>query len=171
MTPTDAAIRLSERLLAVDWGNGGFDHRLSRVKLMAEHMRRAAWWVRELGCEGWPFPDLARCANPAIRADPTVVLAFEGALAPVTSDVKRVCVCALHWAALTAAPGVALPELPDPFEPLLWMFERGGGFVSESGFIDVGLASVRWQTWRDHLREEPVVALDLATLDRLDQGT
>jgi hypothetical protein len=75
------------------------------------------------------------------------------------SDVQKACVCALHWAALTAAPDVVLPDLPDPFEPLVWMFERGGGFVLESGFIDVGLASVRWQTWRDHLREEPIVAL------------
>lgn len=42
-------------------------------------------------------------------------------------------------------------HLEDPFEPLLVMFEWGGGFTGCGGFIDLGGSSVLQKTWRDHL--------------------
>ena len=66
--------------------------------------------------------------------------------------------------------GIPLPpQLEDPFEPLLLMFERGGGFTTEAGFIDLGGSSVLQKTWRGHLSTQPIVSLDQATLDALDE--
>jgi hypothetical protein len=62
------------------------------------------------------------------------------------------------------------PGLEDPYEPLLLMFDRGGGWTIEAGFIDVDGAAIRQQTWLDHLTMEPAVLLDRATLDALDEA-
>jgi hypothetical protein len=58
--------------------------------------------------------------------------------------------------------------LEDPFEPLILMYERGGGFATENGFVDVDMAGIPLRSWRDHLSSQPIVELDAATLDRLD---
>lgn len=50
------------------------------------------------------------------------------------------------------------------------MLERGGGFTGCDGFIDLGRSSVLQKTWRDHLSTEPVVSLDVATLDALGRA-
>lgn len=42
--------------------------------------------------------------------------------------IERVCRGAVRWAALRAEGKVKLPELPDPYEPILLMFERGRGY-------------------------------------------
>jgi hypothetical protein len=61
-------------------------------------------------------------------------------------------------------------HLADPFDPLLWLFERGGGWTTESGFIELGGASVRRRSWRDHLSTEPIVTLTMPAFDALDQA-
>ena len=66
-------------------------------------------------------------------------------------------------------PDTFATHLEDPYESLLLMFERGGGFT-EPGFIDLGGSSVLQKTWRDHCAAQPVISLDVATLDALDQG-
>jgi hypothetical protein len=75
----------------------------------------------------------------------------------------------LHFAALLDA-GIDLPQAPPlPFEPLLVMFERGGGFrVEGGGFIDVDTLGVKIGTIEDNLNSEPIVKLDQAALDALD---
>ena len=52
------------------------------------------------------------------------------------------CRAALRWAAVHDARMPLPPQLEDPFEPLLLMFERGGGFTTEHGFIDLGGSSI-----------------------------
>ncbi|MGW2255974.1 hypothetical protein ACWCXH_38400 [Kitasatospora sp. NPDC001660] len=62
-----------------------------------------------------------------------------------------------------------MPDLPDPYEPLLLMLERGGwcGLVIENRVADFAIVRVPLGTWHDHLSTEPVVSLDRATLDAL----
>lgn len=168
MTSGLAPTELAKRLLAVNWSDGGYSHTRSRQRLMHEYLRRAAWWVQELGCEEWPMPDFAAYIDPVVRADPALVRELETALALNWS--RTVCLNALHWTTLRATPGIALPDLEDPFEPLLIFFERGGDFTMESNFIDVGGGAVHRKTWQHYLSTEQVVALDPAVLDELDQA-
>lgn len=167
----EAAAGLTARILAIDW-SGGDDRTRSRVALMKEYLRRSAWWCTELGSEDWPFCDIAALVDPAVRADADSVRRVEAALArpEVPSVVRSSCVWALHFAALRDA-GVVLPGLPDPFEPLILFYERGGAFGRDgTGFIDVDLAGVPVKTRQDHLVPDPRVRLDRETLDALDGG-
>jgi hypothetical protein len=166
--------RMLDRLLAVRWD----DERdvwlqKSRGMLMLEYLRRAACWAKEVDATGqWPFFDIATHIDPAIRADPELVNELEAALDAKVwfPPVRRTCLAALHWEALVATPGVLLPNLPDPFEPLLLMYERGGGFIIQNGFIELPVTGVPRRTWQHHLKPDQIVELDPATLDALDRG-
>jgi hypothetical protein len=163
------------RLLAVDWKSDfviTLGHALSRGRLMQEYLRRAAWWVQELdGTTKWPFFDIAGRWAPEVHASDEKSDRLETLIEERIRWYEDTVACraALRWAALLDA-GIPLPShLEDPFEPLLLMFERGGGFTTEAGFIDLGGSSVLQKTWRDHLAPHPIISLDQATLDALDQ--
>jgi hypothetical protein len=171
-----AAAALS-RLVKVDW-DGDFElshrHAASRAKLMREYLRRSARWAAQLNAtEEWPFFDIAGRLAPESDTRAELAQQLDKALAhragwPSHRTVAR---AALRWADLLDA-GVSLPlDLEDPFEPLLLMFERGGAYTTEAGFIDLGASSVPRKTWRDHLSSDPVTALDPTTLDALDEAT
>ncbi|MFF4650880.1 hypothetical protein [Streptomyces sp. NPDC001380] len=163
---------MAERLFAIEWADteAAFVHDWSRVLLMREYLRRAALWVQAYGIDdSWPFFDLAAHIDPTVRAAPELVARMEEALdgrvgLPLAYNS---CFHATHWAALQDAR--ELPALDDPFEPLITLFERGGGFGTENRSADFTLAMVPFRTWEHHVASEPVVTLDPAVLDRLDQ--
>lgn len=161
------------RLLAVDWEvhfMTSLGYARSRARLMSEYLRRAAWWVQELdGTSKWPFFDIVGRWAPEVHTLPELAEQLETLIHSSVGWQGGACRAALRWAAMLDA-GISLPpHLEDPFEPLLLMFERGGGYTACGGFIDLGGSSVLQKTWRHHLSTEPVVSLDQATLDALDQ--
>lgn len=170
----ERAARMLARLQAVNWHNeDAFECRKSRSSLMREYLRRAAWWAQALhAVDEWPFFDVVAHIAPSVHVDPSQVEALEGlirgniAWKPVEISVRA----AVRWATMLDAPGVDLPALDDPFDPLLMMYERGGGFITEHGFIELGLASVRIGGWHDHLSADPIIPLDPAVLDSLDEA-
>ncbi|MFI8459441.1 hypothetical protein [Kitasatospora sp. NPDC085464] len=120
----------------------------------------------------WPFFDLAAIVAPGIRADQALVAAIEDFVEDASNSWHAVeaSTAAVQWASLHDAPGLSLSPLPDPFEPLLRLFERGGAaFSFADGFIDFGILMVRRGNWRSHLSPSPVVELDDDTLDALDE--
>ena len=174
MSQSHSAATLS-RLLAVDW-DGDFtislEHARSRAKLMREYLRRAAWWALELDATGkWPFFDIAGQLAPNVQAPPELAEELEAMIHDRVGwpSLRVINQAALRWAALLDAGIPVPPQVDDPFEPLLLMFERGGGFTTEAGFIDLGGSSILRKTWRDHLAPHPIISLDQATLDALDQ--
>jgi len=147
--------------------------RYSRPYLIKEYLRRSAWWSQATGQSDWfPFFDIAAAVDPSVRADPAVmdqVSAFLG-WHYGTGALRTACLHALHFAALLDA-GTPLPEAPDlPFEPLVVLLERGGGFTTESGFIDVDLTGIRPGELEDNLLAEPWVQLDKTFLDAVDEA-
>jgi hypothetical protein len=160
------------RLQAVDWnGSSGFEHRRSRVRLMAEYLRRAALWAQALDAtDEWPFFDIADHLAPAVHtpedeAKDLEVLIHNHIGWPTVDQTAR---AILRWAALKDSEVPLPPGMDDPYEPLLLMFDRGGAWTTEAGFIDVDGAALRQQTWLDHLTTNPAVALDQPTLNALD---
>jgi hypothetical protein len=171
-----AAATLS-RLLTVDW-DGDFDvsyrHAVSRAKLMREYLRRSAQWANHLNATNeWPFFDIAGRLAPEVEPPTELAKQLEESIAERTGwpSHRTVARATLRWAALLDAGTPLPPDLQDPFEPLLLMFDRGGAYTTEAGFIDLGASSVPSKTWRDNLSTEPVTALDRATLDALDEKT
>ena len=164
---------LVTRLTAVDW-ESSYEKSRSRVSLVFEYLRRASWWAPEVNAPQWPFFDIAEVLHPALRANPSVVRRIEAGLTAKSQGelVVRTCVRALNFAALLDA-GTKLPRVPDsaqdPFEPLIVMFERGGGFRLEGGrFIEVDLKGVPVGTQESNRSDKPVVALTPTALDALD---
>jgi hypothetical protein len=170
-----AAATLS-RLLTVKW-DGDFDasdrHAVSRAKLMREYLRRSAQWSDYLNAtDEWPFFDIAGRLAPEVEPPADLAKQLEESIAERTGwpSHRTVARAALRWSALLDVGTPMPPGLEDPFEPLLLMFDRGGAYTTEAGFIDLGASSVLRKTWRDHQRTEPVTALDPAMLDAIDEA-
>ncbi|MFH9658963.1 hypothetical protein ACH4NF_14665 [Streptomyces sp. NPDC017248] len=163
---TSFVSKLAGRLTSVDWV-GDWERSRSRVRLMHEFLRRSALWAHALGSDDWPFFDVAALVEPSVRADELTVeqvVAGASALQPVVGDT---CAWALHLAALRDAD-VRLPELPDPFEPLVRMYERGGAFLLDgTGFVQVDAAAVPLMTC-DQRFAQPELPMTDADLDALD---
>ncbi|WP_034590387.1 hypothetical protein [Hamadaea tsunoensis] len=160
-TPPELAYRIGR----IDW-SGDFTRTRSRVALMREYLRRAAWWAERLErTPEWPFFDVAAAIDADVRADADLV-------ARTTEDLtwyaSRTCAWALHFAELAQHPEIVRPDLPDPFEPLIVMYERGGDFTTQNARIEVDLVTLPKKTWVDYKVDQPYASLDPAALDALD---
>ncbi|MFI8461447.1 hypothetical protein [Kitasatospora sp. NPDC085464] len=168
---TDA---MMERLMGIKWTNqAGYNaHAGSRSRLMVEYLRRASLWAEVLGGPPkWPIFDIAGALAPEIQVDPEVAERLEEFLVAHVGGIstENACRAAVRWATLQDTPGVRLPDLPDPFEPLIILYERGGEVIAdESWAFTFAAVRVQIKPWREHLSAEPAVALDPATLDALD---
>ncbi|MFG1990080.1 hypothetical protein ACGFJ7_08880 [Actinoplanes sp. NPDC048988] len=170
MTPEDAVQEMADRLAAVDWRRGG-DKAWSRAALVKEYFRRAARWAAVYGCDtAVPFYDIAACVAPGVDVDQEVVDAVVAKVGPGNRSVRRLVPFILRWAALRGTPGVALPsDLEDPFEPLVRLFERGGGFHTENGEVNLEWVSVRMAGWRERAGDPPMNVFDVRALDEMDR--
>lgn len=134
MTVKEETLRLATRLEAVVWREN-YDHAYSRMRLMREYLRRSALWARALGVpEDWPFFDIAEVVDPAVQLDPNFAERFEQGLMErgAREQHREYCLWALRFSEL----GSVRQDLPDPFEPLVQVYERGGVFGMEAGTIN-----------------------------------
>ena len=141
-----------QRLMGLSWE--GDPEPRATVRLMREHLHLMARWASALGCEdAWPFFDVAAKVQPEVRATTAEVTTLEQHLRSLhlPNRVVNACIWALHWDQVKALPAVACFALPDPFEPLLAMFEQGGRFTTEHGYVDVEGAAFRLGRLTDHL--------------------
>ena len=173
MTADEAVRTTADRLSAIDWERHG-DRAWSKAALLKEFFRRAARWADAYGCDAKvPFFDIAACVDPSVRADPALV---DQVLARIAAghggwNVKQVAPFVLHWAALSGSPGFSRPPgLEDPFEPLLLLFERGGGFHTENGEVNLEWKSVRMTGWRKRADDPPLPSLAPEALDEIDRA-
>ncbi|MER6843806.1 hypothetical protein [Streptomyces platensis] len=168
---TDSAHTTLERLRAIDWSDdsASFDHANSRALLMREYLRRSALWARAYGAErSWPFFDVAEHVGAELQTPPDVAAEAEDVLAGLApTSLKRTCRAALRWAALCEARDDALADLPDPYEPLLLMLERGGGYFLLE-YLDLNGAMIRLGDVESNASATPFLTLAPATLDALD---
>jgi hypothetical protein len=170
MTTGDAVAAMAARLRAIDW-EGHDLHTLSRVRLLREYLRRAAQWAEAFGCtDQWPCFDIAACVDPTVRADTDTARELREHLVSARAGwyAKQIGVWALHWAALKSSAADHLPNMEDPFEPIIVMYERGGDFYSEQGFLQVDARSLRRKSWQEHLSSSPIASLDGKVLDEMD---
>jgi hypothetical protein len=171
MTPDESVRAAAARLNAVDWQRHGY-RTWSKAKLMLEYFRRIAQWSDAYECaEPVPFFDLARYVDPEVRADPDVVEEAVRRAAGGGWNAQQTVPYILHWAAVRATPGRVFPAgLTDPFEPLLLLFERDGGFHTSNGYAEMEYLSVPLAKWRERASRPPMPSLDPATLDEIDRA-
>ncbi len=163
-----------DRLTAINWTDyaTGDKHEASRTLLMREFLRRTALWVNFLGgTERWPFFDVAERIDPSVRADPGLIKRLKDFTEENIPEfiARRMCRAAVHWAELQDCTQARLPDLPDPYEPLVVLYERGGVFFVENGVADFASRRVPLRTWRAHLSRAPIVQVDPLVLDAADR--
>jgi hypothetical protein len=171
MTPDDAVQAMVERLSAIDWERRG-DKTWSKAALLKEYFRRAARWAAAYGCDTpVPFYDIAACVDASVRADENAVDDVLEMVVAGGRNVARAGPFMLHWAALRANPGIELPgALEDPFEPLILLFERGGGFHIENGEVILEWKSVRMAGWRNRADNPSMASFAADALDQIDRA-
>ncbi|WP_305783021.1 hypothetical protein [Symbioplanes lichenis] len=171
MTPDESVRVTADRLRAVSWQGHGY-RSWSRAALLKEYFRRAARWAKAFQCEpDNVFFDIAGCVDPGVRADQQAIDEVLAAVEEGGWYVTRLTPSILHWAAVRAVPGFTMPEgLEDPFEPLIVLFERDGGFHLENGFVDLDYVSVPTRGWRERDNDPAIASLDPADLDDMDRA-
>ncbi|PJN27500.1 hypothetical protein CG717_25390 [Streptomyces sp. CB02613] len=66
-------------------------------------------------------------------------------------------------------PAIEVDDLPDLYEPLILLYERGGEFMKDNvGALDLTGVSFRPGSLQSNTSNTPVVALDGTVLDALD---
>lgn len=173
MTEKSSVQSMVDRLMAIDWMDyaAADRHSLSRVLLMREFLRRSAAWVDYLGgSDTWPFIDLAERLDPSVHIDEHLVQQLDEFISENVPEfrARKMCHAAARWAALREQTQVELPDLPDPYEPLVVLYERGGVFSIENRVADFELRRVPLRTWQANVSPEPVIQLDRAVLDARD---
>ncbi|MFF2726518.1 hypothetical protein ACFVS9_01240 [Streptomyces sp. NPDC058008] len=159
------------RLQAINWADdsAAFGHPHSRALLMREYLRRAALWAKAYDAEpSWPFFDIAEHVDAGITTPPDVVDELEGLLEELApASLRTTCRGAVRWAALQEARSDLLTNLPNPYEPLLVMYERGGGYYLEE-YLDLNGVMIPLRDVESNASASPFLTLAPATLDALD---
>ncbi len=77
---------------------------------------------------------------------------------------RKACWWSIRWASVKTHRYVVSLGLPDPYEPLIVFYERGGSFYREQGILYMDGANVMERAYQDL----PPLPLDPAALDALD---
>lgn len=152
-------------------------YRRSQLKLLQEFLRRELLWAKELNIKAersaYEFYALPLAILPSAQYPKELFLTVKGL--PLSEPEQTCAINAARWYWLqdNYAQHIALHDLPDPYEPLLWFFERGGRFTIEHGILDVPrVGGVKYDTFVRRLESEaldkPVVRLDSQALDQID---
>ncbi|APR75678.1 Hypothetical protein A7982_01024 [Minicystis rosea] len=164
------------RVHAISWDQPDRNEREgSQIALMFKLLRRMALWADVLGCRNrWPFFSVAEAIAAgtesvrAILAQPEVA-SIESAVGKLPNQPHFICTWYVRWSAIEALEEVRAFDLPEPYEPALLIFERGGLFHIEQRMFQFFAASFPMGTVARHL-DRPALALDDATLAREDES-
>ncbi|NYI96738.1 hypothetical protein HNR12_003015 [Streptomonospora nanhaiensis] len=146
---------LAKRIVSFDWSEPGVNME-AQADRMVEYLRRAALWSEVLDAP-WPFFDYALAVDSGVRAPEGLVQEVENSLPPhLHLMVRYTCVWALHFRELRAHSGPVLPALPDPFVPLLEMYQQGDSWqVNGAGFIEVGIIGIPRNSREKYVSDTP----------------
>lgn len=166
--------RVLDRIKSIQWSCDD-RHMYSNAKLLEEHFHRLALWCTAL--QRWPYwPSVDMLDLFKLTVDDEVEQQ------EIHSQLKHACPYLgygdkrawdrwFHWLLVQEYAAQEHPLLPDPFEPLIRMYERGGTYYLEHTFVyvgDSGLSFVR-RSPEDYFKRSFVSSLDDATLDALDR--
>ena len=172
MTAEEPRIVL-DRLRDITWDDDfttSLRHARSRALLMREYLRRAAQWARACDAEAaWPFFDLAEYVDPSVELDPEISADLEEfiRLNVGTPSIQATCRGVVRWAAVRAESKATLPDIPEMYDPLLLLFERGGAYAIGQ-FIDLQGVAIPQGNLAENFSASPFLTLAPTTLDALD---
>ena len=156
------------------------ERRQSHTALMQEYLRRSALWAEALGrTADWPWYDVAaelpeESGETEDRWLEKVINELHQHVYQATKDATPAMQLAyvrfISWAAVKDLPATRRFILPDPYEPLIVLFERGGWFRPEQGYVDLGNTNCSLGGWQNAKQLKILILADKPFLDRLDGG-
>jgi hypothetical protein len=174
-----------ERIRSIDWKWNETKYSSiagSSYFLLQEFLRRAALWAEAFGLidvpgTGWPMIDYASYVDPSLKiddsgdSDEVLPEAEKLQVDHLSWYERRVCVYFVHWAAVKDRSEVTKYSLPDPYEPLIVLYERGGSFRKDhSGVWEYhNTSGFPACSANYYLSSEPIVELDKVSLDKADE--
>lgn len=173
---TQAADRMLEGILSVDWTYNP-EHEGSHVLLLQEHFRRMVINTKRFNESNiFITGDLGDMVNPQARAPEEYIQRLRQHLMNRTwPGFVHVLEYALHWAVARYTPEARfLKDHPDPYKPILMMYQRGGTFTFDHKTDTFQLsmnfhgAAIPKQPWWKWNRRQPFIRLDDSTLNEAD---
>jgi hypothetical protein len=156
---TNQEVRLSllaaeERIKSISWNiEWRRDEKLDRfIEQLQDFFRRSALWRQELNYHDnyWPFWDIGLHIDSSIRADSDIIKNIDEY--PINSTTSQTCEWYLHWVALKSSRSLERFTLPDPYEPLIQMYQNGSGSICpEHRFVDIQGVLVSIRKWTEYL--------------------
>lgn len=111
--------------------------------LMRTFLWRSAVWAEKLNNPYYLVWDIAKAIDPEVRAPDEFINEFFdhvsglGVQGWTHPRLKAWLALSFHWVLLRSLGKTEQFDLPDPFEPIVQFYVRGGGFTTENNFIDV----------------------------------
>ena len=177
MSKTRAAEQLLDRILMVDW-EYDIEHEGSHALLLQEHLRRMVVnTTKSDRSRIFQTGDLSQLVNPNEGAPLDMVKQLKDHLLGKTWPAFiRTLEYALHWAVVRyTEPAEKLQGLPDPYKPIIIMYERGGTFTFDHkkeayllSMDNLGAMVNRQPNWYYWDRRQPFVRLDEKALAEAD---
>lgn len=171
-----AVDRTLELILSVDWAYNP-EHEGSHVLLMQEHFRRMGINTKRFDSSNvFITGDLGASVNPDARAPEDYIKQLRAHLLDKTwPSFVHVLEYALHWSvARYTTEAEILKDHPDPYKPILILYQRGGTFTFDHkrdafqmSMNFEGPAIPRQPYWK-WIRRQPYIRLDNIALDEAD---
>lgn len=164
------------RILHIDWRGGDPTRQPSQLALFSEFLRRMGLWCMALDWhDAHPIAsDLPGRVVPDMRAAPVNATLMQQTLRTLgnTSVYERMLLThVLNWAAIAGEDAVQAYDLPDPYEPLLWFYERGGWLGKAEGENAWEISGIIERIEKAHTYHDlRPLHLDDALLDEMDDG-
>jgi hypothetical protein len=136
MTITDAL----DRILALDFQTlrrSTEAQMPTHTLLMKEHLRRMLLWKKALKIELWPFENLARYFVEFPQLEREHIMEQLKSVSFPNGSVTATCMAFILWSLIEKREAVQAYQLPNPYEPLIRMYELGGWFSREQNMIDL----------------------------------
>lgn len=137
-----------QRLEKIDWSYDGYENVAGNAYLMREYLTRAALWHTQLNikkCD--PFFDIAAAINKDTQIPSEYTDRLESA-SPRMPMMVRACYGYMRWVTLDNLGLLKKYHLPDPYEPLIKLFERGGDMIMNAGGgVDINGATIMYSGW------------------------
>lgn len=115
----------------------GADEQYNR--LAKEYLRRSAIWAQTLECASdWPFFDVTHRVDPDNEVEAALDTALRAHLqgpGKVGPLMSRLLIWSLRWSTLSDLGMVGQYSLPDPYEPIVCLYETGGEIILHHGMI------------------------------------
>lgn len=155
------------RINSIDWNNIKSSEKISNAILVREYLRRATSFIYSVQVSvKYPFFSAAKAIGKELVID-------IGRLCPILENpdnslYRGLCQFFLEWCTLADAGDSIAIEHEDLYEPIVKLFERGGGrFCIHHGELIIDSAAFPLKYWYSNISAEPMDIND-AALDKYD---